>query len=166
VITTNIGIFKAIVIPICSLVILDTPILAPMTSMLYWGYSPESPNIVVLRYFSCPHRSINYMTFELPSTISGHAFFFLVVKMSFLNGTTCYPCSSNPKISCAIEEVLPLSFSWPKLKTFSLREPRPSSVVPAGQESTTVKVDLPESTFPTTAIFRVSLCFWWSPCFW
>jgi hypothetical protein len=42
-----------------------------------------------------------------------------------------------------------------KLNTFSLREPLPSSNVPGGQARTAVKVDLPESTLPITAILML-----------
>ena len=49
---TNIGIFKAHAIAICSLVINCTPILLPTTSIQKSGIKPVKPNKVVLKYFS------------------------------------------------------------------------------------------------------------------
>jgi len=48
-----------------------------------------------------------------------------------------------------MEEVLPLLASWEKLKTLSLADPLPSSIIPL--LSTPTRVDFPLSTLPITA---------------
>lgn len=48
---TKNGIFKNKQSPICSLVILETPILAPTTTQPKSGANPVKPLIVVFKYF-------------------------------------------------------------------------------------------------------------------
>ena len=101
--------------PICSLVIFWRPILAPTTTqpkflhkVLYYGSRPVSPLIVVLRYFSWPHKSTNEIILWLSLTIS---FQYLFLFWLNLSGIICYPFSLKPMIYWPMELVLPLSCS-------------------------------------------------------
>lgn len=155
-ITKN-GIFKNKQSPMCSLVILERPILAPITTQLKSGARPVSPLIVVFKYFSWPHRSTRETILALSLTTS---FQYLFLFWLNLSGRTCFPCSSKPIISCPIELVLPLSCSCLKLKTLVLAQPFPSSGMPLVRTET--RVDFPASTLPIMPSLRWAWCLCYS----
>lgn len=106
-ITKN-GIFKNRQRPICYLVIFWRPMFAPTTTHPKSGESPVKPFIVVLRYFSWPHKSTSDIILELYATTS---FQYLFLFWLNLYGTICLPFSSKPMIYWPIELVLPDSCS-------------------------------------------------------
>jgi hypothetical protein len=54
----------------CSLVIFDIPIFAPITTQAKSGASPVKPFIVVFKYFSWPHKSTIEIILALSLTTS------------------------------------------------------------------------------------------------
>mmetsp|Transcript_24186 Transcript_24186/g.65512 ORF Transcript_24186/g.65512 Transcript_24186/m.65512 type:complete len:384 (+) Transcript_24186:1893-3044(+) len=136
--------------------------------------------MVVLRYFSCPARSMKLTTLDercttscqlepargtpLPPSVPAAAAAEagcaapsapagstgLVTAWAFIT----LPCSSNPRCwSSDMDEVRPDSASCLCLRTLSLADPRPLSSAPP--TSTPTSVDLPASTLPMTAHRRL-----------
>mmetsp|Transcript_3599 Transcript_3599/g.9340 ORF Transcript_3599/g.9340 Transcript_3599/m.9340 type:complete len:259 (+) Transcript_3599:1144-1920(+) len=134
------------------------------------------PNMVVLRYFSCPARSMKDTTLDDLLTTSCQ----FEPWLDDTAAAVCAPPSAAPpparpslestgfEADCALstrpasskprcwssemEDVRPDSVSCLCLSTLSRAEPRPLSSAPP--TSTPTRVDLPASTLPTTATRR------------
>ncbi|OMH80146.1 hypothetical protein AX774_g6424, partial [Zancudomyces culisetae] len=143
VITTNTGIFSAIHSPKCSFAIPIIPALLPTTNIPYSGCPPASPNTVVRKYFSCPAKSWNTITFAARLHISFHSNFRSLLITSPLS-------RSNPITSIPILDVRPVSCSCLCRNILDLALPRPLSNLL--RVSTPNTVDFPASTFPIIAI--------------
>mmetsp|Transcript_22624 Transcript_22624/g.89810 ORF Transcript_22624/g.89810 Transcript_22624/m.89810 type:complete len:243 (+) Transcript_22624:1488-2216(+) len=142
--TTAIGSDSAQAMAMCSLVMRWTPMFAPTTKSAKSGIIAVSPNTVVLRYRSWPHRSMSVTLRSPPLTTSAHRWAWCLAV-----GTTCAPSSVKPMSSTDTAEVRPFDCSCLCLKTSERAAPRPSSRPP--EVRTPMRVDLPESTLPIMA---------------
>mmetsp|Transcript_3500 Transcript_3500/g.13841 ORF Transcript_3500/g.13841 Transcript_3500/m.13841 type:complete len:262 (-) Transcript_3500:351-1136(-) len=140
---TTRGMLSAQAMEMCSRVILWTPMLAPTTTMQKSGHIPVNPKTVVLRYFSCPQRSMSVTDRSASFTTCAQR-----CECCLAVATTCSP-SRYPITSTVTADVRPLSCSCRCLRTRERALPRPSSR-PA-EVSTPMSVLLPLSTLPIIA---------------